>query len=441
MFVVVILGGYSSFFAGIHVGWSSPVIAKLNGTEDNPTGELISSEDAALIGSLFGIGGAVGQILIIYTLEVFGRKTTLIVITLPFLIFTLVFTYAKTYLLYEIGRFFVGLATGASYTIVPIYIGEVSPAHLRGSYISLSNTLIMTGLLFTFVLGPYTSIFYFNMLSTILVLIYIPLLILICPESPYYTMQKKKTSETLEILQKLRRNNNEHEEVEEIATMVENNVEGSYLDIFKDPVGFKVFVIVTTLLIIQQLTGMIFILSYCEVLFKGTNIKLSSDIVSIIFGAIQFLSGFIFPLIGDKFKRKTLFYVSLSGIVAFNLYFTVYFYKSDFLENWSLLRSWLSISVLVLYVTFFNSGIGPLPWIYLGELYPLHIKSVGSSLSTCIFMLVQFGITYFFEKIEASTFFLFFTISSLLGIVFVKYFVVETKGKTLQEVQNTVQAS
>ncbi|KAL3274503.1 hypothetical protein HHI36_015886 [Cryptolaemus montrouzieri] len=161
---------------------------------------------------------------------------------------------------------------------------------------------------------------------------------------------------------------------------------------------------------------------------------IDSDVCSIIVSAFQTATCLIVPIASTKFNRKTLLYISCIGI-SFSTGLMSLYFNVQTLHNYQ----WLALLSLISYVIFYNCGAGPLPWVILGELYPAKVKSIGTSTSNCIYWIVQFVLSYLFDEIDLGIWFSIFCISCLITVAFIWKFVLETKGKTLQEIQRTLE--
>lgn len=424
----------SIFLTGLCFAWSSPILVKLAETKDNPLGDPITPDESDLIGSLFYIGCCIGPIFIIWILVKFGRKTSLIISIVPFILAHVCFAFSKNIEVYYICRIISGIAVGSIVSAVPVYTSEILPPKIRGCLMSLCNTFIQAGSLLSYVSGPYLSVCYFNIMIVIVSLVFLILFVIFCPESPYYTLVANGKEETGKLLRHLRVENINYE-LNEIEAALSEQRNDSFLAIFKTKSNVKAFLLATILLVIQQFTGTNIIMGYSQLIFLETNVIFSSDKCAIIVGCFQLFSSFLTPLYSEKYPRKSLLGFSLSGLIICNFTMSIYFFV---LKDMNIMN-WLPLLALAVFVLFDNCGDGALPWVLLGELYPSHIKCTGSSLSTSIFYLVQFCLTFIFHKVELKFMFLGFGCLTILALIFIYYFVPETKGKTLREIQELIE--
>ncbi|KAK9887706.1 hypothetical protein WA026_000027 [Henosepilachna vigintioctopunctata] len=434
VFFVAITANLMFLYSGISLAWPSPVLIKLNGTEGNPMGNPITSEQNDLLGSVFSIGAAVGPAIFIYIIEVFGQKFAMTIIAACFPLFYFILAFSKNIYLYYVNRISLGIAVGACYSTVVVYIGEVVPAEMRGTYSSLGVSFLLLGCLISYSVGPYISVFAFNLFIAILSLIYLPLIIILCPESLYSEMRKNGSKSTLELLKKLRNNDQEYVELEIIEHTIKHEEQSTWLDIFRSRAGRKAFIISSTLLIFQQLCGVTVVTTYTQQIFEKADVPIASDVCVIIFSVFQAITCFIIPLTSKFVNARTMLKLSLLGSFLSHSVLGLYFYV-DFLRQYH----WIPLVSLIFFALFGNCGIGPLPWVYLGELYPSNMKSLGTAISSLLYWLCQFAVTYLYDKFEEGTSFFIFAVACLFGICFVQFFVIETRGKSLQEIQKCLE--
>ncbi|KAK9887704.1 hypothetical protein WA026_000025 [Henosepilachna vigintioctopunctata] len=428
IYFVVFVVNILNLISGLSFAWSSPVLVELNRVQNNPLGYTITPNESSLVGSLFYIGAAIGPLLLLKCSDKLGRRTFIIVLSTFLPLSYGVLAVAKTIQLFYVCRMVTGLIIGITCCITPVYITEILPANIRGSIMSLSNTSIQTGILLTYIIGPFVSIMVFNLIITGLSVVFLVSFALTCPETPYYIMKTKGKEEAKDLLALFRSENIDEElkDIEESVKTQMKNETGNYKII-----GFlKPFMMATTLLVIQQFTGINILIGYSQLIFLETGIKFSSAKCSIIVGCLQVASAFIAPVFSEKFPRKSMLCFSLFGLSICNFVLSLYFY----LFKGTGYVNWLPLAALVLFVIFDNCGNGPLPWVLLGEIYPMHFRPVGPALSTSVYCLVQFLLMLEFNKINLKYTFFVFGCCSIFGIIFVRFFITETRGKTLRQI-------
>lgn len=246
---------HSVFFTiCVSAAWTSPVLAKLSETENNPLGRPLDPEESDLIGSLFYVGASIGPVLCIFTVETFGRKKMLAVLSAITPISFAVVAFAENVELYYFIRIALGLYSGAALSIEPVYVSEIAGPEEREFLMSCISMFNFGGILAAYAIGPFIPLFYFNNLIAVFCLVLVILLACGCPESPYYVMQTKGKEETRVLLKELRTGDIENE-LEDIEKTVKNLNKYSYFEIFKSTKHFKPFFLATMPLVLQQYCG------------------------------------------------------------------------------------------------------------------------------------------------------------------------------------------
>lgn len=227
----------------------------------------------------------------------------------------------------------------------------------------------------------------------------------------------------------------------EIAAMEKAILEegkGGIADMFKTSGNVKAFVIVAGLIFFQQFSGINAVLSNAEYIFKQAKTPLDPAICTIMLGAVQLISSFLSMALIDKLGRKLLLLVSGLGMVLTEVPLGVYIFLNKHDVDVSGI-SFLPILSLVLFILTYNVGMGSLPWTVMGELYPSNIKSIAASVTTSFCWILGFLIVYFFDSISEAIglgpCFWIFSVCSACSIVFVHFYCIETKGKSLEQIQ------
>ncbi|KAK9873757.1 hypothetical protein WA026_002112 [Henosepilachna vigintioctopunctata] len=426
----------SLWLASITVSWPSPVLVKLRGTEDNPLGRPITPDESDLIGSLLFVGASIGPLLFIGIVERFGRKLSLLLSSaiMPLVFLTVAFT--DKIEIYLICRVLTGFYFGVTLSIQPSYVSEICTPDKRSVLMSFSTLFLMFGVSTSDTVGDALTFFQFNTFIAIVSIIFMVIVSLTCPESPYYVMRVEGKDKTRELLKKIRQTKDVEDELLEIVETIESEIKESYLEIFGSMQNFKPFVLATILLLFQQLTGIFVLVTYVQQIFLATNVPIQAHQCSMVLVIFQMVTCFLPPILMNsrKFSRKGLLMFTLLGLGLCNLTIGYYFCfgrNVDYLD-------WLPLVVLIVFIFIFNCGLDPIPWMLMGEIYPMNIKSVGSALSTCLYFLSTFPLLYVFNKFAMHYLFLSCGFFSVCGFVFVKLFIIDTEGKSLREIHKGI---
>ncbi|KAK9876322.1 hypothetical protein WA026_012621 [Henosepilachna vigintioctopunctata] len=434
LFIVIVV--YLIFFNGaMSLTWSSPVLVKLSKTEGNPLGHPLTEVQSDLVGSLLFIGAAIGPLLFMRSADIFGRKKTIILLSMPAIAGYCFIIFASRVEMLYIGRILIGLSIGSLSSVVSAYLSEVifSPEK-RGPYLAINSPSIQFGILVSNIVGSYFSLNTYNCMILIINISVVIIIAFCCPESPYYTIGKKGRDATLHILKDL-----DAEDIHKEVGLLEKDTKDqrqTLCDIFKNKSNFKPFFMATTLLLLQQFSGINILIAYSQQIFLKSKEFLSVENSSIIVSIIQVLSTLAITVTSKRFSRKSLLTVSLFGSGFFDLMLGLYFYFEDKLQEFC----WIPLISLMLFVFIYDSGLDALPWVYVGEIYPQHMKYVGPALTTSFYWISLYALSIAFSRFHVSYLFFTYSLCCFSGVIFVKFQITETKDKTLREIQETLNA-
>ncbi|KAL3269490.1 hypothetical protein HHI36_008557 [Cryptolaemus montrouzieri] len=416
------------------------MLAKLNGTTDNPLGRIISSDspEASWLGSLVTVGAIFGSFAFGMAAGKFGRKPVLIFLGFPFIISFLILAFCTNIWFFYFARAFSGFALGGVFTVIPMYSGEIADDSNRGLLGAAMNCFLTLGLLVTVCVGPYVSFMCFHIFLTVFPIIFIILFTLLCPESPYYLI-KKDFRKAEESLRKIRGTYDVSKELSEIKENVEKAEGGSIMTIIQEAGLRKAFLIGAGLIFFQQFSGINVVLFYGTNIFQVASPNMDAALGPIIIQLVQFGTSFITPIFSDRSGRKILLVISHISMLTVEIFLGLYFYLRDNGTNVDSI-SWLPIATLVLYITGYNFGAGPIPWAVMGELFPTNIKDLASAGVSAVCWICGFVITLTFQGVSNNigmgpTFWI-FSGFGVFATVFVITYVIETKGKSLQQIQD-----
>jgi sugar porter (SP) family MFS transporter len=446
VYISALAGNLISFGAGTSLSWSSPILPRLNDSDVHsiPFGRQITAEENSWIGSLLALGAVFGPLLFGYGADKFGRKPTIISLGVPFLVSYLILAFAEIVPLYYFARFLIGVAVGGLFTVLPMYIGEIAEDTNRGGLGSVMNIFITSGTLLSYGIGPYIPMIAFNIILAVIPAIFMISFFFLAPESPHYFVSKGNYEAAARSLDKLRGATGKNDkELEDIKTAIEKTGKGTVFDIFKSKGLIKAFIISLALVGLQQMSGINAVLFYAETIFSASGSGLEAATASIIIGVVQFATSFVTPLMVDRLGRKMLLYFSAIGMLISEIPLGVYFYLKNNGDNVDSI-SWLPTVSLVVYIITYNCGFGPLPWAVMGELFPSNVKSIASALTAVFCWFIGFLIAKFFQSLVDAigmgpSFWLFAGFCGF-AFFFTLFYVVETKGKSLQEIQDILKS-
>lgn len=420
----------------MHAGWPSPSLHQLRSNESTL---LITNEQGSWLAIMPLIGAAVGSLLTASTIDILGRKRTILLTSFPLFAAWIMVACAKSVIVLIIGRLLAGAADGAAFTAVPMYLGEIAEPKIRGMLGSSCSATFIFGIFLINVVGSYLSITVTAILSS-LVPIALLLTFMWMPESPYYLLIKGDFNAAKKSLQIFRGRKEIDTELNRIDTAVKEQMRntGKFIDLFKIGSNRKALYIMLGLRAAQQFSGVMPLTYYANSIFSKSG-YLTASTATILYFSIQLCCCVISSIIVDKSGRRPLLIVSITGAAVCLLVEGIYFYIAKCtninVDNYSFIQ----FAALIGFVIIFSLGMQTIPILILCELFPTNIKAFALCLADIYFCIIASLVSKFFQitddKFGTHVPFFTFTICCVLGLVFIIFCVPETKGKTLEDIQ------
>ncbi|XP_076385599.1 facilitated trehalose transporter Tret1 isoform X2 [Megachile rotundata] len=422
---------------GLCFGWASPSLPNL--LQPNSSVPLIPQE-AVWVTSFQTIGGTIGSLCGNFLLNAIGRKWSLLFTAVPGIVGWMMIAFATSAWELMIGRFAYGLSTGYGYMCVTVYVGEISPADIRGILTSMLTVSAKFGVFIEWTIGPFLSMRNLALVSSAVPICFL-IGILWIPESPYHLMRRGKHGQAVMSLMQLRGSANVSAEADIIEKSVEADLanDTGFRELLGVPGNRKALIIVLCLLVLQQWSGSQAILSYAELIFNATGNPLEGKYVTIILGAVQVVCTILSTIVVDHYGRRPLLMISSLGTSISTFLVGLFFFLRSIQADVSGI-TWLPATGATLYLVMYAFGLAALPFTMLSEVFPTNVKALGGSIGMFVCNLCAVIVSLTYKDIADQfgmhgAFWLFSTVS-LLGVAFVYFYTPETKGKTLQEVQD-----
>ncbi|XP_073496952.1 solute carrier family 2, facilitated glucose transporter member 8 isoform X1 [Phyllobates terribilis] len=441
---------------GFVLGFSSPAISDLKNTEDPRL--VLDKEAASWFGSIVTIGAAAGGILGGWMVDSMGRKLSLMLCALPFVLgFTLIISAQNVWMLLG-GRVLSGLASGVTSLVVPVYISETSHSRVRGALGSCVQLMVVTGIVGAYIAGMMVS---WRWLAVVCSIPPVFMLLVVCfmPETPRYLINQERRAEAMAALCFLRGPNVDHEwEYRQIVVSGGQQDHRLSLADLRAPSIYKPFILGVLLMFFQQATGINAVMFYADMIFEEANFQ-NSSLASVVVGLVQVAFTAMAALIVDRAGRKVLLLLSGAIMAVSTSLLGLYFRISvTHRNNSSALMSsvdvvdgpadplaWLALLSMGLFITGFAVGWGPIPWLLMSEIFPLRARGVASGVCVVTNWGCAFLVTKVFHNMldllgPDGTFWLFAAFCGL-NVLFTVICVPETKGKTLEQIESHFQQS
>ncbi|KAL1550626.1 Vacuolar glucose transporter 1 [Salvia divinorum] len=444
-------------FGGLLYGYdigatSSATISIQSATFSGISWYNLSSLQVGLItsGSLYG--ALIGSILAFNVADFLGRRKELIVSAVTYLVGGLLTALAPSFALMVIGRFIYGIGIGLAMHAAPMYIAETAPSQIRGRLISLKEFFIVLGMLVGYVAGSLlvdivTGWRYMYGVS-------VPLSLIMgvgmwwLPASPRWILlrvvQGKGDAQVLrkvaiDCLCQLRGaaiGESAPQKVDEILSelsYMREEQEATLAEVFQGKC-LKALIIGGGLVLFQQITGQPSVLYYAATIFQSAGFPEASDAtkVSVLLGLLKLIMTGVAVLVVDRLGRRPLLLGGVSGItVSLVLLGSYYSFLGDVPA--------LAVVALLVYVGCYQLSFGPIGWLMISEIFPLRQRGRGLSIAVLINFganaLVALAFSPLQELLGAGAVFFIFGAIAILAIVFIFFYIPETKGLTLEEIE------
>lgn len=399
--------------------------------------------------TIFLLGGAAGSLCGSLLANKIGRKGALIVSSLLGIVAGILFLcskYSNSVEMLLIGRLLIGLSAGLTQSVMPMYLMELSPLHLRGA----TGVLCPLGVTFGVLMGQIFSMYSilgneqgwpFVLALYALPMVLCGLLFPILPESPKYLyVVKKEPQIALKVLTKVRDMNQEHlnDEVQELkAEESENDVENESWTIgrvLRDKTLLLPLLLVLILQAGQQFSGINAVFYYSAQIFASAGLsRTNSELATIGAGFCNFLMAVVSIPIMSKYNRRIVIQISLASTSFFlvllglaTIYITLY--------SW---MAYLSIIGVLGFVLCYGIGLGPIPYFIGSELFEVGPRPSAMALGAMANFGGNFLVGLFFPlmqaRIGAASFFLFAGFVVFM-FIFMRFYLPETREKDVTEV-------
>jgi sugar porter (SP) family MFS transporter len=419
---------------GLLFGFDTAVISGTTGALSQVYG--LSSKSLGITVSIAIWGTVVGAMLAGIPGERYGRRDSLRIMALFYLVSALGCALAWNWWSLVVFRFIGGLGIGGSSVLAPMYIAEVAPAKWRGRLVGLFQFNVVFGILLAYFsnylialpnlgatewrwdlgVAAFPAALFFVMLFTI-------------PRSPRWLVKKGRVAEARSVLQ-MTGDENYERDLQEIVDSIDVEQKQAAERLFSKRYLFPIFLAVS-IGMFNQLSGINAILYYLNDIFRHAGFsRISGNLQAVAIGATNLAFTMIAMSVIDRIGRKTLLLVGSVGTAACLAGVSAIFFTHSH-EN---LLVWL----LVGYIAFFAFSQGAVIWVYISEVFPNTVRAKGQSLGSFSHWFMNALISGIFPLMAVSSGaypFVFFSVMMVLQFFVVLFVYPETKGFTLEEMQ------
>lgn len=436
--VAVLAGTLTAVSDGMQYGWTSPVLPLLMGP-NSPV--AVTKDQGEWLETLLMLGSFSGLSITMYLVDKIGRKRSILLATFVTIIIWVATAVAPRVEYIFVARAFAGSAGNMAFVATPMYIAEIAEQKIRGFLSSLIYLMMLVGIFIIYAVAPYIPFYAHCVLGAVLAFIQL-VIFPFMPESPYYLLYKDKYEDAERSLRRLRSAEaNIDKELEDIKTAVtrQKTERGKIQDLFLVPSNRRGMMIMAILNAAQHFSSISVLLMNVHVVLEAAgSIYVESRIAAIMFSVIMILAATIASFSIDKFGRKTLLISSSIASSLCLLVLAIYFsLKNSGYDIASV--SWIPIICVMLYALCFKLGLGMVPIVLTAELFPTKMKAYGMTIADGFYVISSLLSLQVYQRLKDSFGlqypFYVFSFSCVVAAVFTYFFIPETKGKTLEEIQ------
>jgi SP family arabinose:H+ symporter-like MFS transporter len=444
---VAAMGGLLFGYDWVVIGGAKPFYEPFFGiTDDMPfmRGWAMSS---ALFGCLMGavISGVLTDRL--------GRKRLLVASGLLFTVSAIGTGLAWSFYSFNVFRIIGGLGIGLASNLSPMYIAEISPAKMRGKFVSINQLTIVIGILAAQIVNlliaqpvPEEATIEFISQSwngqtgwrwmfgaeTIPAFSFF-LLMFFVPESPRWLVKYGRYQEAEKILSKIGGSDYARIEVNDIkATLAGNETAKVNFKDLLEPKLLKIIGIGVFLAVFQQWCGINTIFNYAQEIFSAAGFGVSGIMFNIVItGIVNLIFTFVAIYTVDRFGRRVLMLIGAGGLAGiYAILGTGYYFHSTGVHM---------LILVVMAIGCYAMSLAPVVWVVISEIFPNRIR--GAAVSVAVFALwiactvLTLTFPYLNKSLGSSGTFWLYGVVCVVGFCFIYRYLPETKGKSLEDIE------
>jgi sugar porter (SP) family MFS transporter len=456
--VVAALGGLLFGWDWVVIGGAKPFFEPFfgiatDGMVDGKPGVVTDGQLSGWANSCALLGCLAGSLLAGATSDKFGRKRLLVVAACLFAVSSVLTGWAGGFNQFIVWRILGGVAIGMASNLSPLYIAEVAPAHLRGRLVTLNQLTIVFGILAAQLLnmlvaqkvpdgatatqiaqswnGQYGWRWMFTLVAAPSVLFFLSALFV--PESPRWLVKSGQDNAARQVLDRIGGEAYAAVALRDIKTTIATEeVARVRLSDLLEPRLMKILLIGCALAVLQQWSGINVLFNYAENIFKNAGFGVDTTLRFIVITGVVNMA-FTFIALGtvDHWGRRSLMLFGCAGIAV-----------SHLLIGLAYAQGWKGLAVLLFSLAAigcYGMSLAPVTWVLISEIFPNRIRGTAISVAVSALWIACFILTYTFPLLErgigtGNTFWVYAAICAA-GFVFIRVFVPETKGKSLEQIE------
>ena len=450
--MVSAMGGLLFGYDWVVIGGAKPFYELFFEISELPTsqGWVMGS---ALIGCIFGaiVSGVVA--------DRWGRKTPLIIAAALFVLSAAGTGYVDQLTLFIVYRLMGGVGIGLASTLSPMYIAEIAPAKYRGRFVAINQLTIVVGILLAQIANwmiaepigadsaPAVILASWNgqigwrwmfWAELVPALLFFTLMFLV-PKSPRFLAKIGRDSEARHILVKIGGTDYAHRELDNMKRTFKDN-DGAKIPIFQLS-GSKILPLLTigiVLAVFQQWCGINIIFNYAEEIFTAAGYSVGDMLFNIVItGSVNLVFTLVAMKTVDNWgRRKLMLFGSIGLAIVYAILGSTYYFGLNGLPV---------LVLVVMAIAIYAMSLAPVTWVVLSEIFPNRVRGTAMSITTLSLWIASFALVFTFpilnDALGAYGIFWTYSIICVLGFLFIKRKLPETKGKSLEEIETNLTES
>ena len=442
--LVAALGGLLFGYDWVVIGGAKPFYeAYFNLTSSFQIGWAMSS---ALVGCIIGsvLSGGLS--------DKFGRRRLLILAGFLFTLSALGTGWANGFNAFVLYRLLGGVGIGLASNLSPMYIAEISPASMRGKFVSINQLTIVIGILaaqlINYLIAEQVApdadaaeilnswngqrgwrwMFWAETVPALLFFLFM----FIVPESPRWLVKNGQEQPAEKILEKVGGPAYAQNSMRQIKNSLIHEIEKVNFRELLDHRMMMILSIAVVLAVFQQWCGINVIFNYAEEIFTQAGYDIGDILLNIVItGVVNLLFTFVAIKTVDRWGRRALMLTGAGGLTVIYVLIGLSYYFH--------FRGILVLLLVITAIACYAMSLAPVTWVIISEIFPNRIRGAAISISVTMLWIACFLLTYTFPHLNrhlgpARTFWIYALICAA-GFCFIKYRLPETKGKTLEEIE------
>ncbi|XP_076256728.1 facilitated trehalose transporter Tret1-like isoform X2 [Rhynchophorus ferrugineus] len=449
------LSNFSNIAPGMSIGFSAVAIPA-----------LVSYDQTQIswFASMASLATPLGCVVSGPIADRFGRKIAIAVVnTTAFIGWIIVgsayYLTEQQYAVILVGRFMTGLATGLCGTPAAVYMAEIASPELRSVFTTWVSLFYALGIFWVYLLGflfkdDWGTISFIGAAFPLVGMIFLKYFI---PESPSWLVAKNRVDEAKNNMCKLYGTKNYDEDVQsEIEILLSSRGQKKYTHQKTLPQQFakkvkllmrrsfwKPFLLVITYFFFQQFTGIFVIMFYAIDIVKGAKVEMDAYVTIVLIATARLVAMLLLSYCSKHYGRRPLSILSGTGMAICMLILGSYILciKQGIIDEENEKKlAMIPVILLILYFFISTMGFYPIPFALSSEVYPRNIRGTAAGLGAGANFLFNFITVKIYpsmvDSMSSYGVFFFYGGMSVIGTIFVIFFLPETRGKTLEEIQD-----